>query len=67
MKINDDIYYIGANDERIDLFEGQYKVQNGMSYNSYLIKDEKNVVFDTVDKSVTDVWLKKLENVGGIA
>ena len=45
MKINDDIYYIGANDERIDLFEGQYKVQNGMSYNSYLIKDEKNVVF----------------------
>lgn len=61
MKINDDIYYIGANDERIDLFEGQYKVQNGMSYNSYLIKDEKNVVFDTVDKSVTDIWLKKLE------
>ncbi|HCC04644.1 MAG TPA: flavodoxin, partial [Clostridiales bacterium] len=52
MKINDDIYYIGANDERIDLFEGQYKVQNGMSYNSYLIKDEKNVLFDTVDKSV---------------
>ncbi len=61
MKINDDIYYIGANDEKIDLFEGQYKVQNGMSYNSYLIKDEKNVLFDTVDKSVTDVWLKKLE------
>ncbi len=61
MKINDDIYYIGANDERIDLFEGQYKVQNGMSYNSYLIKDEKNVLFDTVDKSVTDIWLKRLE------
>lgn len=61
MKINDDVYYIGANDEKIDLFEGQYKVPNGMSYNSYLIKDEKNVVFDTVDKSVTDIWLKRLE------
>ena len=50
MKINDDIYYIGANDERIDLFEGQYKVQNGMSYNSYLIKDEKMLFLTLLTK-----------------
>ena len=61
MEIKDDIYYIGANDEKLDLFESQYKVPNGMSYNSYLIKDEKNVVFDTIDKSVSEIWLKKLE------
>ena len=55
MKINDitiseDIKYIGVNDKDIDLFEGQYVVPNGISYNSYLIKDEKTVVMDTVDK-----------------
>ncbi len=61
MKIKDNFYYIGVNDENLDLFESQYKVPNGMSYNSYLIKDEKNVVFDTVDKSVSEIWLKKLE------
>ena len=61
MEIKDDIYYIGANDEKLDLFESQYKVPNGMSYNSYLIKDERNVVFDTIDKSVSEIWLKKLE------
>lgn len=61
MKLKENIYYIGANDEQLDLFESQYKVPNGMSYNSYLIKDEKNVVFDTVDKSVSNTWLKKLE------
>ena len=63
MELKENIYYIGANDEKIDLFESQYKVPNGMSYNSYLIKDEKNVVFDTVDKSVSNTWLKKLEKV----
>ena len=61
MKIKDNFYYIGANDENLDLFESQYKVPNGMSYNSYVIKDEKNVVLDTVDKSVSEEWLKKLE------
>ena len=61
MKIKNNVYYIGANDEKIDLFESQYKVPNGMSYNSYLIKDEKNIVLDTVDKSVTDIWLKNLK------
>ena len=61
MELKENVYYIGANDEQLDLFESQYKVPNGMSYNSYLIKDEKNVVFDTVDKSVSNTWLKKLE------
>ncbi|MBO4816586.1 MAG: FprA family A-type flavoprotein [Clostridia bacterium] len=61
MELKNNVYYIGVNDEKIDLFEGQYKVPNGMSYNSYLIKDEKNVVLDTIDKSVSDIWLKKLE------
>ena len=61
MIIKNNVYYIGANDEKLDLFESQYKVPNGMSYNSYLIKDEKNIVLDTVDKSVTDIWLKNLK------
>lgn len=63
MEIKNNVFYIGANDEKIDLFESQYKVPNGMSYNSYLIKDEKNVVLDTIDKSVSNIWLKKLEKV----
>ena len=62
MEIKNNIYCIGVNDEEIDLFESQYQVPNGMRYNSYLIKDEKNVVIDTIDKNVTDKWLKKLEN-----
>lgn len=56
-----DIYYIGVDDKTIDLFEGQYVVPNGISYNSYLIKDEKIAVMDTVDKRKTDEWLKNLE------
>ena len=61
VKITDSIKYIGVNDKDIDLFEGQYDVPNGVSYNSYLIKDEKNVVMDTVDKRATDEWVKNLE------
>ena len=53
MNITKDIKYIGVNDHQIDLFEGQYKVPNGMSYNSYIIMDEKIAVFDTVDKNFT--------------
>ena len=49
-EISEDIKYIGVDDKEIDLFEGQYVVPNGISYNSYLIKDEKTVVMDTVDK-----------------
>ncbi len=60
--VTDSIKYIGVDDKDIKLFEGQYIVPNGMSYNSYLIKDEKNVVMDTVDKRATDEWVKNLEN-----
>ena len=61
MEIAKNIYYIGANDEKNDLFEGQYLISNGMGYNSYLIKDEKNVVMDTIDKSVTGEWLENID------
>lgn len=60
MKITEDIIYIGADDKTIDLFEGQYVVPNGISYNSYLIKDEKNVIMDTIDKRKSKEWLENL-------
>jgi len=53
MFISNDIRYIGVNDHKIDLFEGQYIVPNGMAYNSYLILDEKIAVMDTVDAAFT--------------
>ncbi len=62
MKITNDIKYIGVNDRRIDLFEGQYVVPNGMAYNSYVILDEKIAVMDTVDASFTCEWLDNLKN-----
>lgn len=61
-KITENIFYIGADDKNIDLFESQYKVPNGISYNSYLIKDEKTVVMDTIDTRKTEEWLQNLEN-----
>ena len=61
-KITDEIIYIGADDKELTLFESQYMLENGMAYNSYLIKDEKNVVLDTADERVTDKWLENLEN-----
>lgn len=63
MNITEDIKYIGVNDHQIDLFEGQYKVPNGMSYNSYIIMDEKIAVFDTVDKNFTHEWLDNISKV----
>ena len=63
MKVTDDIKYIGVNDRKIDLFEGQYDVPNGMAYNSYVIIDEKIAVFDTVDANFTHEWLDNLEKV----
>ncbi len=54
------IINIGVNDKNLDLFEGQYIVPNGMAYNSYVIKDSKNVVFDTVDKAHTATWMSNL-------
>lgn len=61
IKVTDTIKYIGVNDREIDLFESQYIVPNGVSYNSYLIMDEKIAIMDTVDKRKTDEWLANLE------
>ena len=63
MKITDTIKYVGVNDHRIDLFEGQYKVPGGMSYNSYVILDEKIAVIDTVDADFTHQWLDNIQQV----
>ena len=63
MTITNDIRYIGVNDHQVDLFEGQYVVPNGMSYNSYAIVDEKIAVMDTVDQNFTKEWLANLEDV----
>ena len=60
-KISNDVIYIGANDYGLDLFESQYKLPNGVSYNSYVIKDEKIAIIDTIDKRKTEEWMNKLE------
>nr|WP_296010229.1 flavin reductase [uncultured Blautia sp.] len=65
MKITNDILYVGVNDHQVDLFEGQYVVPNGMAYNSYVIKDEKIAVMDTVDAKFTHEWLDNIEKVLG--
>ena len=66
MKITEDIKYIGVNDFDIDLFEGQYPVPDGISYNSYVILDEKIAVTDTVDSRFTAEWLENLaRELGG--
>ncbi len=62
MNITNDIKYIGVNDHKVDLFEGQYIVPNGMAYNSYVIMDEKIAVMDTVDAGFTHEWLDNLQN-----
>ena len=61
MTITKDIRYIGVNDHQVDLFEGQYVVPNGMSYNSYAIMDEKVAIMDTVDQNFTQQWLENIE------
>ena len=63
MEITNDIKYVGVNDHQVDLFEGQYKVPNGMSYNSYVILDQKICVMDTVDQHFTHEWLDNIQNV----
>lgn len=60
-KITDELIYIGVDDKKTKLFEGQYLIPNGISYNSYLIKSDKNVIMDTVDKVATDEWYKNIE------
>ena len=64
-KVTNDIFYVGVNDHQVDLFEGQYVVPNGMAYNSYVIKDEKIAVVDTVDKNFTHEWLDNVAEVLG--
>ena len=61
--ISDAIQYVGANDHEIDLFESQYVVPNGISYNSYVILDEKIAVMDTVDWRATEEWFSNVENM----
>ena len=63
--ITNDIRYIGVNDHQVDLFEGQYVVPNGMSYNSYAILDEKVAIMDTVDNHFIDAWLQNIHNLLG--
>lgn len=65
MTITNDIKYVGVNDHDIDLFEGQYVVENGMAYNSYVIMDEKIAVLDTVDARFTHEWLDNIQNATG--
>ena len=65
MKVTEDIKYVGVNDHDIDLFEGQYVVPRGMAYNSYVIKDEKTALFDTVDARFCDEWMKNVGMVLG--
>ena len=63
--VTKDIYYVGVNDHQIDLFEGQFDVELGMAYNSYIIKDEKVAVMDTIDVHFTDEWLGNIAEVLG--
>ena len=65
MNVSTDIHYIGVNDHKVDLFEGQYVVPNGIAYNSYVILDEKVAVMDTVDKNFAHEWLDNLQAVLG--
>ncbi len=65
MEITKDIHYIGVNDYEIDLFEGQYAVENGMAYNSYVIMDDKIAIMDTVDTSFGEEWMQNLRQVLG--
>ena len=65
MEITRDIKYVGVNDHKVDLFEGQFEVPNGMAYNSYVIMDEKIAVMDTVDVNFTEEWFLNISNVLG--
>lgn len=66
MKITNDIRSVGVNDHEITLFEGQYPVERGMAYNSYVVLDEKVTVFDTVDQNFVDEWLGNIRSLLGI-
>ena len=65
IKITDSILYVGVDDKTLDLFESQYIIPNGVSYNSYVIMDEKITIMDTVDARKTEEWLQNVEQVLG--
>ena len=65
MKITENLFHIGVNDRKLDLFEGQFIVENGMAYNSYIINDEKIAVLDTVDKNFEKEWFLNVKEVLG--
>ena len=67
VKLEEDIFYAGVNDHSTDLFEGMYNVPDGISYNSYVIKDEKIAVLDTVDANFCDEWLGNIKKILGKA
>ena len=61
-RITKDLVWVGGNDRRLAMFEGVYSVPNGVSYNSYLLKDDTTVLFDTVDKAVSRIFFENLEH-----
>ena len=65
LHVSEAVRYVGADDTTLDLFEGQYPIPNGVSYNSYVILDGKIAIMDTVDRRATEAWLKNLEEVLG--
>ena len=64
-KIKDDIFYLGGNDRRLSLFENHYPIPRGVSYNSYLVMDEKTVLLDTVDAAIADLFFDNIAHVLG--
>ena len=62
-KVLEDLWWVGGNDRRLAMFEGVYAVPNGVSYNSYLLLDDKTVLFDTVDPSVSKVFFENVDHV----
>ena len=63
MKVTKDIQYVGVNDHDIDLFEGQFELERGMAYNSYVILDEKIAVMDSVDVNFSKEWLSNIKRI----
>ena len=64
-KITEEIFKVGVYEDKLDLFEGHYQVPNGVTYNSYLIKGEKNIVVDAVEKDFADEWLNNIKEILG--
>ena len=61
IKVKEQIVWVGGNDRRLNLFENAYPLQNGVSYNAYVVQDDKNVLVDTADKAIGDLFLENIE------